>query len=667
MSKDKSGIEKPLKYDDKVSEDFDITSQTEEYKELKQEQAKPILAKFEKARVATGDRSTDLAENMAFFEGKQYELDKYKNKRPWAVRMKTPYAKSAIEIRVASLVASDYVGELFPVDQKDTADVESLSHILKNEWERENMDAKVKQAIKTSSVVREGYVHIISQSVEPSVYPDKRTTTLKAISIDNPSSILIDPSALSMKSARYILIPSRMSYAEVLKTYPKLKGVVRPNQGSFTPDQRGENYLSNKDYSVEQSDVCTIITYYEKYKGHIRKAIVVEDVLAEELELTGLTNFPIAQLRWGKESTSPYGISLMDDLLELQKAINAIESSLTNTAVAYSSPSYAIKKGSGINAKAFAKFIGAPGYSVVVDGDPRSTFAPLGVPELSPAVAGVKNEYIEAINQIAGITSPFLGSTGTAGNTAQGARITMERARIVEGDVLTNIAEFVEDLTSIMVEYIISQYGGKKLSSSRIERGGIQTFDEVTVPEKTLKYTFYINLDSKTSYSREREKEKLLELYQMNEQYDADIKSITMKDIIKAYDMENMDELVSNYEMLEEDALRAKLQLIEQIRTNGEEFGLDPALIEGACIEILQGLSEEKMVAFPQLQQQIAEQAQQAQVMEQQVQQLEAQADDAIAQGADPTEVNDSLMQMVQEIMGSQAPQEGQMPPEMMQ
>ena len=52
------------------------------------ERAQRVLRDFEKAKRKAGDRYMEHLENMAFMEGQQYQLSKYKISRPWVVRMR---------------------------------------------------------------------------------------------------------------------------------------------------------------------------------------------------------------------------------------------------------------------------------------------------------------------------------------------------------------------------------------------------------------------------------------------------------------------------------------------------------------------------------------------------------------------------------------------------
>ena len=93
------------------------------------EKAKPYLDKFDKAKNFNSSRKNVYAEFMAFYQGNQYLLKKYKNETPWVVNMNTPHASIAIDNRVASLLANDYIGELIPLGIEDVDNVDKLAEV----------------------------------------------------------------------------------------------------------------------------------------------------------------------------------------------------------------------------------------------------------------------------------------------------------------------------------------------------------------------------------------------------------------------------------------------------------------------------------------------------------------------------------------------------------
>ena len=581
--------------------------------------SKKFIRMYDKAYHFNQERFEAYAELMAFYQGNQHLLKKYKSERPWVVNMNTPYATASIENRVASLLVSDYEGDLLPLSPEDVDIVETLDSVYKREWERMKVDNVVRSCVEMAAVVREAYCHISvdDKKIHGGRY-SKQVGALKADIIE-PSRVLIDPTARNLKDANYVIILGRISKKEAMHTYPKIKALSLQSD-NYTPQQRGEIYYDN-DYTTEQEDVFTVWNVYVKDNGKIKKTKLINSIIVFEKELD-ISHFPIAQLRWKKAAQSCYGISLMDQLLSLQKAVCAIESAITNTAIAYAAPSMMVRKGCGVDPKVVAKANGAPGVVYAVDGNLENALRPVVPPKIQDEILSIKQDFEAKIKEISGNTNQFLGNIGTAANTAGGAQVAVERAKIIETNTINNIEEFIEDLVNIIIEFMIKIYPNAELTYNAGKNGsGQYVFDKIKMPNKKelkdLEYTFYVELDKKSQYSKDQQKQDLLDLFQFERQYNTGVKTITVADIIKNSNIENKDEIIERYNSLTRQDAETKATTIEKIVTVGAELGIDTNLITQSLTEIIGNADEtpatdEVMKLFEQGFQSQVQQAEQA-------------------------------------------------------
>ena len=589
------------------------------------EKAKPYLDKFEKAKNFNSSRKEAYAENMAFYQGNQHLLKKYKNETPWVVSMNTPHASISIDNRVASLLANDYIGELIPLGLEDVDNVDKLAEVYKREWKRLKMDDIVRECISTCAVVRESYVHIVlDKNASIGTKGRKNLGKMEAYSIE-PARIFIDPNARSLKRARYLFVTDRIGKEELEEKYPQLAN-LESTADTYNPQDRGEVYYDN-DYTTEQEDVRTVLTYYGKKKNKkLEKVVIISGIIVSKKEMD-FPIFPIAQIRWKKAAQSCYGLSLMDDVIALQKAITSIESAITNTAIAYAAPSMMVRKGCGVDPKVVAKANGAPGVVYAVDGDLDNAIKPVIPPQIKQDTLSIKNDYISQIDKITGSTNQFLGDIGTAGNTKSGTENAISRATIIENKVLLNIKEFVEDITEIIVEYIKRVYAGETLSyNDGKQPDGKYQFTTVELPDENAmkentNYNYYIELETKTPYNRERQKELLLQIFQLERQYDAPVKTVTVSDIIKNSDIERKDEIIARYNTLTFQDAQTKADAITELYQSGMEFGVDQELLKQAMSEIIANQKDTPAVK------EVLDQIEQ--LTQQQIEQANQQMDDA--------------------------------------
>lgn len=622
------------------------------------DKSKEYVRMYEKAYHFNSARFEDYKELMAFYQGNQHLLDKYKTNRPWIVNMNTPYAAVAIENRLSSLLVNDYEGDLMPLSTEDIDVIEPIDRVYKREWERMNLDNVVRHCVEKCAVVREAYCHItVNDKKVHGGRKSKRVGALEAEMIE-PSCVLIDPTARNLKDARYVIVTGRINKKEALELYPKLEA-IKSEEYTYQPSQRGEIYYSN-DYTTEQEDVFTVLNFYIKENGKIKKIKLVNCIIVKETELN-ISSFPIAQIRWKKAAQSCYGLSLMDQLLSLQKAVCSIESAITNTAIAYAAPSMMVAKGSGVDPKMVAKTNGAPGVVYSVNGNLDNAIKPVIPPKIQDEILSIKNDFEYKIKEISGNSNQFLGNIGTAANTAGGAEVAVERAKIIEVNVINNISEFVEDIARIIIEFIIKMYPNSELSYATGKNGkGEYTFDLIKMPKKSemkdLEFNFYIELDKKTQYNKDKQKQELMDIFQFERQYDAPIKTVTVSDIIKNSSLENKDEIIERFNELNSQDAATKAETIQKIIQSSNDLGITPDLVTQSITEIIAGGRETPATdeLMKQLEQGFQAQLQQAQEM---ANMGGISQNDAAALEQDPTAgLDPNAVAMAEEMLASGVP-----------
>lgn len=606
------------------------------------EKVDKYLKMFRDAKAFENKRFDEYVELQAFYEGQQYLLSQYAEPKPWVVDINTPYASDAIDVRVASLQANDYIGKLQPLSPQDVEIIEKLNQAYENKWVEMNMDDKINNAIERAAVLREAYIHI-TYDKDSIVGTRNRNTKgkLEAYFID-PASVNIDPNALEFRDADYIFITERISKIAAERLYPN---VEFGNRDTLSQQDRGEIYLDNN-YTESGEGIFTKLTCYEKEKNGIKRTCIIANNVVSEEDLP-ITIYPIAQLRWQKRLKSPYGLGLMDRLLALQKSINSIESAYTNVALAFSAPSFIVSEDSNIDPNEVAATAGMPGVTFKASGDIDKAVRRMIDSAIDPNLVNIKKENEMTILKMAGVTSQFEGDIGSAGNTSGGTEQAIARAKMIENKFIVQLEKFIEDLTHIVVEYITNVYAGETLyTRGQEESTGQYKFQEIQVPEETmlegLQYTFGINLSVKTPYSKERTKQQLIELWQMENQYQAPIKTITVLDLLKAMELPEREELVDRYVKLSKRSDANKAQAVLELSQLGLQYNLPPDMLQQAIVEIVSGAAEtpvaDQLMAMVeqqvQQQNQVIDQGQQKEIdmmLQQQVQSEQPTGDEEIS------------------------------------
>jgi hypothetical protein len=196
----------------------------------------------------------------------------------------------------------------------------------------------------------------------------------------------------------------------------------------------------------------------------------------------------------------------------------------------------------------------------------------------------------------------------------------------------------------IFIDYINAAYAGETITSRKPSKStGAVEFQTRPIPADIAKldFSFYIDLDTKTSYSKEREKDAVLQLYQMERQYDSPIKMINELDVLDAYSLSNKEELQERYKLLSAQSSQAKAETIMRMNQAAEQYQIDPQLLVAAITEIVEGAKQTPATdAF----------MQQAQMMSQQVTTETQKSEEELAQqGIDPQFIEQAKQQLAQQ------------------
>jgi hypothetical protein len=589
-----------------------------EKKEIKEDESGYYYKLFQEALDLHKEYFDSYIELAAYYELQQDKLNT-SSVKPWVYQINTPYATDAVNLRVASLQSSDYTGELEPLSPDDIDNVMKINGVYKEFWKEMNMDKTINDAILNAAVLREAYAHIIFDDEDIHGGTNRKNKgRLKAYFID-PASVHIDPKSFSLKESDYICVSERITKKKAEHQYKDFD-FDKLKQGN-SPEEMGEIFVGNDYTTNQEGKVLNKITIYEKDGKDIYKVVLLERVIVEEKKKLDIKVYPIAQLRWQKRLKTPYGTSLMEMLLPLQKVVNEIESANANANMQYSSPSYVLSEDSGIDPEELALNAGAPAavYVTASGYDIDKVIKPL-IPNrgIDQGLVLTKQELERSIYNLAGITEEFKGTLGTAGNTSGGANLVAERSKVIENRIITNIEEFVEDLTRIIVEYASQAYAGDKVySRGEKQTNGQFNFKSFDMPEEApdVEYNFNIELNIKSQYSKEQQKIAIKELFEIERQYDTgDVKVLNVMDIIKSLNIPQGDELTDRYANLMKMDAQQRAQIVTEMVTTAQEFGVDAQLLSEALSEILLNKRETPMVdMFLQTVEKLQMQQQQAQ------------------------------------------------------
>ena len=410
-----------------------------------------------------GQRDAEYINNMAHYEGLQWNLAENKVDSPFLLRSDINHLKSAVDIRLGSLCSEKYWGELKPLSPNDIKHIEDLNTLYKNEWNRLNADDYVEYVMKYGAICDNGYVFINydpSKIVGGTGYKREGTITLEPLETSN---VYLDPTASNIDECEYVVVKSKKSKMWIKKNKPswlKIFEDLNIKPGSSTTDEDGDIFVG-RNYGASSSGQYDLDTMYRKEvleadvdvtdeEGNVVGTDKVSRIQIKEYFFVGkhlidinenypFDEFPVIPFQWEPEPQSPYGIPLLRGLTVPQKVANLIESAANNIAMHYTVPTWLVSSESGIDIQKFAKLSNALGMAWKVEGDVSKAVKQMDPPQINADLIQIKESFVQNIKMYAGVSDTYIGNIGTAGSTAEGTNSAINRPTVVDNSVIKQV------------------------------------------------------------------------------------------------------------------------------------------------------------------------------------------------------------------------------------
>ena len=541
-------------------------------------------------------RDNEYINNMAHYEGLQWNLAENKDESPFLLKSDINHLKNAIDLRLGSLFAESYFGVLEPLSPNDVENIDILNNLYKNEWSRLNADDRVEIAIKNACIQDNGYTEISFD--EGAIFGGTGTRREGSIVLKDlsTSDVYLDPRANSLDDCEYIVVKSRKTKDWIKRNKPEWMSKIESKDITPTDilsDDSG-NIYTGRDYSQSTNNLYVINTLYEKYAKEIEMSstdeegneqtekvmvtaikvyYVINDKIIDTDEDYPFDEFPVITMQWEPEPQSPYGIPLVRGLTIPQKVANLIESAANNIAMHYTIPTWIVSAESGLDINKVAKLSSALGMVWKVNGDVSKAIKQMEYPAVDEQLISIKDSFVYNIQTYAGVTQQYIGNVGTAGSTAEGTSAAINRATVIDNAPLKQIEKYVEKLSRMIIKFMTRYYKNDTIyiRDTKKQKDGSYTFRDFFVGEdlEDINYEFNVQLAGKTKADKNRQYNLLKDLYQTQNQYKDPNKVINIPDLVKAAQLDNYDEMFKRFSDMSEEAFNEKADMIVQIMNIG--------------------------------------------------------------------------------------------------
>lgn len=550
-------------------------------------------------------RDKEYVNNMAHYEGVHWNLAENKNDSPFMLKSDINHLKNAIDLRLGSLFSESYYGSLEPLSPNDIESISTLNILYRNEWTRLNADDRVEAAIKAGCIQDNGYTEISFDT--GAIFGGTGTRREGSIVLKDlsTSDVYLDPKAANIDECEYMVSKSKKTKTWLKRHRPDWLEKLKKEDIDPTSILEGEegNIYTGREYSKSSTELYHIDTLYRKYAEEVEidvlndegapvfdedtgetlkeKVIVTRikvhylagDILLGTDENYPFDEFPIIPFQWEAIPQSPYGIPLVRGLTTPQKVANLIESAANNVAMHYSTPSWLVSEESGLDINKVAKLANALGVVWKVSGSVNDAIKQMDYPEVNEQLIGIKNSFVDHIQNYAGINQAYVGNIGTAGSTAEGTNSAINRATVIDNAPIKQIEKYVEKLSRMIIKFMTRYYKNQKIyiRDTKKTKEGEYTFRDFLVDDnmENINYDFTVKLASRSKSDKNRQYNLLKDLYQTQNQYKDPNKIINIPDLVKAAQLDNYDEMFKRFSDMSEEAFNEKADLIVQIMNIG--------------------------------------------------------------------------------------------------
>ena len=562
-----------------------------------------------------GNRDKEYLNNMAHYEGLQWELAENKDESPFFCKSDINHLKNAVDIRLGSLFSESYYGELQPLSPDDVDNIEKLNVLYRDEWKRLNADMHVETAVKNGCLQDNGYVEIDFD--ESKIFGGTGALREGAIVLRDlaTSDVYLDPSATSIDDCDYYVVKLKKTKDWLKRNKPEWLEKIKENNLDATILSEGEegNLYKGRDYGKSQNSIYVIDAVHRKYaeereievldeegnpiidtekskfdkKGNLVEPVVltekvpvtrikihyiIGDKLLETNESYPFDEFSIIPFQWEPIPQSPYGIPLLRGLTIPQKVANLIESAANNVAMHYSTPTWIVSEESGLDINKVAKLANALGMVWKVSGPVSEAIKQMDFPDVNEQLIAIKESFVQNIKNYAGTSDTYIGNIGTAGSTAEGTNMAVNRATVIDNSPTSQIQKFVEKLSRMIVKYMTRYYKGHTVYiRDTAKANGKYQFKDFTIEAiyENLSFDFDVKLASRSKSDKNRQYNLLKDIYQLQNQYRDPKKVINVPDLVKAAQLDNYDDMFKRFSDMSEEAFMEKADMIVQIMNIG--------------------------------------------------------------------------------------------------
>lgn len=461
----------------------------------------------------------------------------------FTITPETNYFEYHVQAFMNSVYSGSFIGTLTAVKSGDEDAIGKLNAFLQYDWLNSGIKNKFLDIGRMGELYNFGPARV--EAIDKSGKIVVKTLTQDEVYIDPQASTYRDGEAIFIERAINIdVLIKDKDFGDVVKKYDSENG--KNGYANKTLSNRLDQ--GGAQVNTKNRTVSLIEGFIRSAEGGVDQVYILDEkeiiYVLEDLELGC---FPIEIYQPEKPEGHPYGSSKLTKIINTVIALNLLDSlEATQPYRIVNRPRFVNVAGQ-IDMRAFADFGNTPGAMFPVNGNPREIVYYQDVAVI-PDLTNLKLRLENTIRDITGVDQAYRGrmtnSVQTTGATqAFQARVSM----LTDNSRITQLEEFTENLTRLMMKYYIAHAGDKEyVVPTYSEHGTGKIVKEVKfnfLEMKTKKIDFGFTIAASTLLPMNQANlfDAAKALYEMQGQYQFKTPIVTEEDLVKFSDFPQKD------------------------------------------------------------------------------------------------------------------------------
>jgi hypothetical protein len=599
-----------------------VTSQQDEDKSRIQS----YYSRFVKASTAVAPMHRKFTVLDMFDRGEQW---KDANVPPWVPKPVTNLIRYVRTIKRANLASSIPMCHYSPLSIEDTDFIKRLSDAYKHVWQWEKVPRIVRRGIDRANLhgTSIAYVYEDSSYVGGKYYGKSNAKNQLfqgklCVKLWPSTNFFPDPDAYRIQDGKFHETTEIMPLNSV-KRNPKFRKYIFDTYGKkqgelFLSKLKGDNLdredtadgtVLNRDTkpgegagSIHGDELATVHCHWERYINEsgawqldVSYYLRGNDFFLYRAEDIKPSKYPFAVYYDEEEDQDFWGTSEAMNILENQKVINKTAQVAAIIATLHQNPQKVVSRASGINAQEMARTGTLPGKVWTSNEDPMKSVHHLQPADIPKGLFEMEDRMKNDIKDMAGITEAYTGTSVGSLTTSTGVNSLIERATIRDKDKMIQVDQFVEDISDLIVHFILHKWQDKRPLAINQPDGSTMHTNYEPIPgdvADNLEWTVRCDTYAVAPMTQALKKQQADNLMQMQGQFNYQPALITPQEWIKMQDFEDKEEMLSRMQKDAEIIAKQQQQQTPKINPNGDiQIALstkDPSIISATLNDMMQ-------------------------------------------------------------------------------